>query len=65
MSHDPIAPPPIPFTDAEKAELRTDDVKAAKTIGMLTTGIFLMGGVIYTVVLIWTLLSPASYAFSR
>ena len=62
MSHDAIAPPPIPFSDTEKTELRTDDVKAARTIGTLTTSIFLVGIVIYLIVLIWTLASTPNYA---
>jgi len=61
MSHDAVSPPPIPFNDQQKVVLRADDVKAGRTIGMLTVGIFLMGVVIYSCVLIWTLLSTPNY----
>jgi hypothetical protein len=44
--------PPIPFTDHDYATMRTEDVGAAKTIAMLTCGIFGIGLILYSVVLV-------------
>ena len=54
--------PPIPFTDADRAVLRADDVRAAKTIGGLASGIFLIGLGIYITVLLTTIATPPLYA---
>jgi hypothetical protein len=61
-NHDPHAPPTIPFTPADEAVMRTDDVKAAKAIAGLTTGIFLVGIVLYTTVLITVLAHAPVYS---
>jgi hypothetical protein len=60
--HDTHAPPPIPFTPADEAAMRTDDVKAAKAIAGLTTGIFLVGIALYVTVLISVLVMSPVYA---
>ena len=61
-NHDVHAPPPIPFTAADEAVMRTDDVKAAKAIAGLTIGIFLVGIVLYTTVLISVLVHVPTYS---
>lgn len=44
------APATLPFTQAEWAELRRDDWKAAAAIVGLMVGIFLTGVVLYSIV---------------
>lgn len=61
-NHDPHALPTIPFTPADEAVMRTDDVKAAKAIAGLTIGIFLVGIVLYTTVLISVLIHVPTYS---
>ena len=61
MSHD-VALPPIPFTEADRAEMRHEDVRAGKFIAGLASGIFIMGLCIYITVLITTVLSQPLYS---
>ena len=61
MSHD-VAHPPIPFTEADRAEMRHEDVRAGKFIAGLASGIFIMGLCIYITVLITTVLSQPLYS---
>jgi len=58
-------PPGVPFTEAEHASNRTDDVQAAKYIGSLTTGIFAIGLVLYIIVLISAGVQQLIYASVR
>jgi hypothetical protein len=43
---------PSPFSDAELQELHTNDILAGKFVVMLMAGIFSVGLVLYTVILI-------------
>lgn len=62
MSHDHSAHlPVIPFTPAENASLRSEDVSAARAIGYLTCGIFSLGTVLYIVVLVSTAMQTLVY----
>ena len=61
MSHD-VTLPPIPFTEADRAEMRHEDVRAGKFIAGLASGIFIMGLCIYITVLLATIASPPVYA---
>ena len=61
-SHDTHDLPIIPFTAPETTTLRADDVKAAKTIGGLAGGIFLVGFVLYVTVLISVIVVSPIYS---
>ncbi|HEV3143600.1 MAG TPA: hypothetical protein VGZ47_06900 [Gemmataceae bacterium] len=54
--------PPIPFTDTDKSELRTEDIRAAKAIGYLASGIFLTGIFLYLGVMVWVWSQPPIYS---
>jgi len=43
----------VPFTDKDQSEMRGEDVKAAKAIGFLCSGIFSTGVLLYISVMIW------------
>ncbi|HLW67299.1 MAG TPA: hypothetical protein VKS79_18435 [Gemmataceae bacterium] len=45
--------PAPPFSDADKGELRMEDIRAAKAIGFLASGIFITGIFLYTFVWVW------------
>jgi hypothetical protein len=60
--HDPHALPVIPFTAADEAALQADDGKAAKVIASLTTGIFLVGLLLYVTVMISVLARDPVYS---
>jgi hypothetical protein len=61
-AHEHASLPPIPFTEADQVELRADDVKSAKAIALLCSGIFITGVVLYLGVLVWVLSQPPIYA---
>ena len=53
MSHDDATPmPAISFTEHDMDGMRGDDVKSGKTIAILTCGIFAVGLVLYSCVLV-------------
>src|SRR5262245_4825595 len=54
--------PPIPFTEHDYTAMRHEDVRSAKTIAFLTCGIFGIGLVLYTVVLITVFSQTLIYA---
>ena len=60
--HHDHTPPPIPFTAADEAALRADDVQAAKKIAGLTTAIFMVGIALYITVLISVIVHAPTYA---
>ena len=61
--HHPAALPVIPFTETEYATMYEEDKKAAWDIGRLTGGIFTFGLFLYSLVLIWMILSPPLFFF--
>jgi hypothetical protein len=53
MSHENAsALPTIPFTEYDMDGMRSEDVNSGKTIALLTCGIFVIGLVLYTCVLV-------------
>jgi hypothetical protein len=54
--------PAVPFTDADKDELRLEDIRAAKAIGGLASGIFITGIVLYLFVNFWVASQPPIYS---
>jgi len=54
--------PPVPFSDADKIELRAEDIRAAKAIGGLASSIFLIGIALYMGVMFWVWAQPPIYA---
>jgi hypothetical protein len=54
--------PPVPFTEKDQAELRVEDVKSAKYIALLCSGIFTTGVVLYLSVLLWVWSIPPIYS---
>jgi hypothetical protein len=52
-AHDYAEFPAPPFSDADKDELRLEDIRAAKAIGYLASGIFFTGVCLYFVVCVW------------
>ena len=54
--------PPVPFSDTDKTELRAEDIRAAKAIGGLASGIFVTGIVLYLGVMLWVWSQPPIYA---
>ena len=53
MNHDDATlMPVIPFTEHDMDGMRSEDVKSGKTIAVLTCGIFAVGLVLYTCVLV-------------
>jgi hypothetical protein len=54
--------PPIPFNEADRVSMRAEDVRAAKFVACLASGIFIMGLCIYITVLITTVASAPLYS---
>ena len=52
--HEHHAPAPLPFSDADVAEFRKEDVHAGKMVVVLMAGIFLLGVFIYFLVALST-----------
>ena len=54
--------PAVPFTDADKVELRLEDIRAAKAIGGLASCIFFAGILLYLFVNFWVASQPPIYS---
>lgn len=66
MSHDhhPSDLPVLPFTDADYAAMKKDDIQAGWDIARLTGGIFTFGLFLYTGVMLWKMFGDSPlYSF--
>jgi hypothetical protein len=61
-AHEHTEFPDVPFTDADKDELRLEDIRAAKAIGFLASGIFVTGIFLYLFVCAWVYSQPPIYS---
>ena len=61
-AHEHAEFPAVPFTDADKDELRMEDIRAAKAIGFLASGIFGTGIALYLFVCVWVYSQPPIYS---
>jgi hypothetical protein len=62
VAHEHTDFPAVPFTDADKDELRMEDIRAAKAIGFLASGIFITGIFLYLFVNFWVYSQPPIYS---